>query len=72
MFYDFMLLRRNNISTIYMVLALRRHVVGIRRKHCRYLLIDGVCFWIIFVVSSTAVSRQAWRTEVILSRLHCI
>jgi len=33
-------------------------------------LIDGVCFWIIFVVPSVAVRRYS-RTRVILSRLHC-
>jgi len=59
------------ISTISMVNALRRHVVCLESivVTLRF-YIDGVYFWVTFVVSRAAVSRHD-RTQVILSRLYC-
>ena len=51
------------ISTISMVITLRRHVVGIED----IVVIDGVCFWVIFVVPSTAVCRHGGTQKIVHS-----
>jgi len=51
------------ISTIYINIALRRHDVGIKALSLHEVLynylIDGICFWVIFVVPSSAVAGMA-------------
>jgi len=65
---------RNYLYHIYMVIALRRHIVGLESilSLCGVpykWLINGLRFWVIFGVPSTAVIRHG-KTPVILSRLH--